>query len=272
MKRLDGRVAVVTGAGSGIGRATALALAERGCRLALVDLNAEGIAESAALAVSASPGGPEPSLHTADVSDEAAVAALPDEVVQAHGAVHVLVNNAGVATAGRFDADDLDLARWIVGINVWGVLHGCHAFLPQLRQADEAHIVNVSSMAAFVGLPQNAVYSMTKGAVRTFSEGLRGELAGAGIGVTTVFPGAINTNIMASSRGAESERLASMANSRLAPLVLQKPEKVARKLVRGIEANRSRVVVGPDAHLLQLASRIAPGRSALLGKVLDRVT
>ena len=266
MENLDGRVAVVTGAGSGIGRAISLALAERGCAMALVDVNQAGLDETGVLINT------HATTHIADVSDRARMSELPDEVVAAHGACNILVNNAGVTAAGRFEADDLDVLRWITYINVWGVVHGCHYFLPTLRKSDEAHIVNMSSMVAFVGLPQNAAYALSKGAVRSFTEALRGELAGSTIGVTAVFPGSIRTNIMHAARGAESERLSAMASSRLAPLILRPPSTVAKGVVRGIEHNRARVVVGLDARLLDITARLVPGRTGLMGRVLDKLT
>jgi NAD(P)-dependent dehydrogenase (short-subunit alcohol dehydrogenase family) len=269
VKTLAGRVAVVTGAGSGIGRATSVLLARRGCDVALVDVDERGLAATARLVHDA---GRRSSTHLADVSDPARMRRLPDEVVDRHGACHVLVNNAGVTTAGRFEDDTLDDLHWIVDINVWGVVHGCRFFLPVLRRADEAHIVNLSSMVAFVGLPQTAAYSLTKGAVRSFTEALRSELVGSGIGVTSVHPGAIRTNLMSGARGAESARLAAMARSRFAPLVLRPPETVAGKIVRAIERNRARAVVGPDAVALDLASRVLPGRSGLVGRLTNRIS
>lgn len=268
MRQLRGRVAVVTGAGSGIGRATARRLAERGCHLALVDVDELGLAGTQAEAEGR---GVKVSVHVADVADAARMAALPGEVVAHHGACHVLVNNAGVTAAGRFRDDRLEDIHWIVDINVFGVVYGCRAFLPHLAEADEAHIVNVSSMVAFVGLPQNAVYSLTKGAVRSFTEGLRGELAGTPIGVTAVFPGAIHTNIMHGARGGEAERLSRMGHSRLAPYLLRSPDTVAARIVRAVERDRARALVGPDAHLLDLFARLVPGRSGLIGRALDRI-
>lgn len=268
MKRLSDRVAVVTGAGSGIGRATSEALAEAGCHLALVDVSAAAMDETA---VAIRRLGREASTHVVDVRDAVAVGALPDAVVTAHGGCHILVNNAGVTSAGPFESESLEDLHWIVDVNVWGVVHGCHAFLPVLRGTDEAHIVNLSSMVGLLGLPQNTSYALTKGAVRSFSEALRNELVTSRIGVTTVFPGAIHTNITSSARGAQASRLAGLGRSRLAPLVMRPPSSVARCIVDAIERDRGRVVVGPDAHLLSAWSRVAPGRAGLVGRLAARL-
>ncbi len=262
---LEGRVAVVTGAGSGIGRATARALDAAGCRVALVDLGEQALAETAAML------GNPTSAHVADVTDEQRMLALAEEVVAAHGAAHVVVNNAGVTAAGRFEDDDLDVLRWLVDVNVWGVVHGCKAFLPVLRAQDAGHVVNLSSMVAFVGLPRNAGYALTKGAVRSFSEALRAELVTSNVGVTSVHPGSIRTNIMASARGSQGALLAELGTSDLAARFLRSPDAVARAIVRGIRRNRARVVVGPDARALDLVARLLPGRSGLVGRAVDRL-
>jgi short-subunit dehydrogenase len=141
-----------------------------------------------------------------------------------------------------------------------------------LRRADEAHIVNLSSMVGLLGLPHNASYSLTKGAVRGFSEALRAELVSTSIGLTAVFPGAIHTGITRAARGAEAARLADLGESRLAPLVMRPPSAVAAAIVRGIERDRARVVVGPDAHALNLFVRALPGRSGLIGRMTNRMT
>jgi short-subunit dehydrogenase len=269
MQRLRGRVAVITGAGSGIGRCAALELADRGCAVALVDVDPVGLA---ATKETVEGRGAKASVHVADVSSDERMAELPDEVLAVHSACHILVNNAGVLTVGRFADETIDNLRWIVGINVFGVLHGCHYFLPVLRAADEAHIVNVSSMAAFAGIPQNAAYSLTKGAVRSFTEALRGELVGTNVGVSTLFPGAVGTDIMERARGAQAERLAAFGRTAIAPYLRRPPEAAARQIVRAIERDRVRVLLGPDARALDVVARVLPGRTGLVGRALDWIT
>jgi NAD(P)-dependent dehydrogenase (short-subunit alcohol dehydrogenase family) len=268
VKDLRGRVAVVTGAGSGIGRATSLALAERGCDVAAVDVVGTAAEETARL-VSAM--GRRCTSHVADVRSLDRMVALADEVEAEHGTCHVLVNNAGVTSAGSFERESLEDLHWIVDINVWGVVHGCRAFLPLLRRSDEAHIVNMSSMVGLLGLPHNVAYSLTKGAVRSFSEALRAELVASRVGLTVVYPGAIHTNITASARGSQAERLAEMGASRLASVAMRPPSAVAKRIVRAVEKDRPRVVVGPDAHLVDLLSRVRPGRSGLIGRMTNRL-
>jgi short-subunit dehydrogenase len=269
VKQLTDRVAVITGAGSGIGRATALELADRGCVLALVDVDPAGL-DASRDAVEGR--GAKATTHVADVSDADRMAELAQEVAADHGTCNILINNAGVLTVGRFADDTLENLRWIIGINLFGVLHGCHHFLPLLRDAEEAHIVNVSSMAAFAGIPQNAAYSLTKGAVRSFSEALRAELAGSNIGVSVLFPGAVGTDIMDRARGAQAARLAAFGRTRIAPYLRRPPEAAARQIVRAIEHDRARVLLGPDARALDLLARALPGRTRLIGRALDLVT
>ena len=256
MKRLAGRVAVVTGAASGIGRALSVALAERGCALALVDLNESGLAESANLARAR---GAKVSTHKADVADRARMERLPAEVLREHGHVHVVVNNAGVSVIGALADQSLDDFAWLMGINFWGVVYGSKLFLPALLAEDEGHIVNISSMFGFVGIPGQISYCSAKYAVRGFSETLLSELSGTRIGVTCVHPGGINTNIVRESRtstGADAEEKTRAVDA--FARWTRSPEKAARVIVRAIERSRPRVRIGFESYLTDWAKRLAP--------------
>lgn len=253
MQRIEGRVAVVTGAASGIGRATAKALAARGCQVAVCDVAEEGLDS---LCAELEDQGRRYSRHRVDVADRERMARFAHEVVAEHGAVHIVVNNAGVALGESIEELSWDDFDWLVGINFWGVVHGCRFFLPQLRAQDEAHIVNISSMFGFGGLPSQGPYCATKAAVRSLTETLHGELGGTRIGVTSVHPGGIATNIVNNARFADAEgkaRAAEMFERRG-----KAPEEVARRIVRAIERNKLRVVICPEAHLFDWAKRLLP--------------
>ena len=259
MQQFIDRTAVVTGAGSGIGRAVSLALAKRGCRLALVDIDAEGLAESARQ-VSAL--GRPVTTHVVDVSDKARMAALPDEVVAAHGAVHVLVNNAGVSVHASFADHSLEDFEWLMGINFWGVVYGCKFFLPHLLRAPEAHVVNISSVFGLLGVPRQASYCASKFAVRGLSETLRIELAKTKVGVTSVHPGGVATNIAAKMRVVGGPE-AIAANERIVKRFknMLPPEVAAEAIVLGIAENRPRVLITRETHVADLLKRVLPGLS-----------
>ncbi len=253
MKEFRSKVAVVTGAASGIGRATALRLAERGCRLVLADIDRDGL-ESIAKEVAEL--GAKTSTHVVDVSSSEQMEAFAGEVEDLYGAVDLLINNAGVALAGTFAEQRLQDLEWLVGINYWGVIYGCHYFLPLLKRQDEAHIVNVSSMFGFLGLPEQSGYCATKAAVRALSESLWAELRQDKIGVTSIHPGCIDTSIVASSRmddDGDRESARELFSLRGAP-----PDAVAVAILRGIEKNKLRVRVRPESVVSEWLKRIFP--------------
>ena len=251
--KLRRRIGVVTGAASGIGRGVALALAERGCTVALVDVNAAGLEESAKLVAGA---GGTATTHLVDVANRAAMEALADEVIRRHGHVHVLVNNAGVAVSGDLDEQSYEDLEWIVGINFWGVVFGCKTFLPYLRLEEEGHIVNLSSLFGFLGVPGSSSYCATKAAVRSLSEALWAELSGTKIGVTSVHPGAIATNIIAAARNISDEDR-QVAQEGFARSGMD-PARAGQLIARAIERNQKRLLLRPEAYIGDWLKRLFP--------------
>jgi short-subunit dehydrogenase len=249
-------VAVVTGAASGIGAALAGTLAQRGCNLALADVNAAGLHDTAA---SARSHGVRVSEHRLDVADADAVAAFPDAVLAEHGRVNVLVNNAGVALGGTFEQVSAADFEWLFSINFWGVVRMTRAFLPLLRREDAAQLVNLSSLFGIIAPPGQVAYAASKFAVRGFSEALRHELEASPIGVTVVHPGGVRTAIATSARHAgmtDAERGAAAKAS--ATLLRLPPEAAAERITRGIERREKRVLVGRDAQQMALVQRMFP--------------
>jgi short-subunit dehydrogenase len=246
MKDLSGRTAAITGAGSGIGRAIALELAERGCKLELADLDEPTVTQ-----VAEATGG---FASVVDVANDPAVTAWAAEV-QDRGGADILVNNAGITVYSTFAGMDHDDVARLMGVNVFGVLHGCRAFLPQLAER-RGHIVTLSSMAGLLGMPMQTTYCASKFAVRGFSAGLRAELAARGVGVTCVLPGTTGTALLAGASGPHPDTTGFMHRSMNRFGV--SPTRVARATVRGIRRNRAEVLVGPDARLLRLAVSLAP--------------
>ena len=253
--RLDGRTAVITGAAGGIGRAIAVSLARRGCNLALADIDEAGLAGTAELA-----SGVNVSRHLLDVADRAAVAEFPDIVAAEHQGVDVLVNNAGVAVGGTFEQVCEEDFEWLFEINFWGVVRMTRAFLPLLRTSNDARVVNISSLYGIVAPPEQAAYAASKFAVRGFSEALRHELEGSGVGVTVVHPGGVNTSIAEKARipaGVTEEEIA-RRRERYRKLLRMPPEVAGETIVRGIERRQPRILVGSDAKVVSLVERMLP--------------
>lgn len=253
MKKLKNRVAVVTGAGSGIGRATALALAEKGCHLALADINTQSLTETADMARER---GVEATEHCVNVGVREEVEKFVKDVESTHQAAHILVNNAGVGLMVGFIDQTIEQIERIVNINLWGVIFGCKFFLPLIMKQDEGHIVNISSLAGITPSPGMATYSLTKFAIRGFTESIRYELDQFNVGVTAVHPGIINTNMIdateyqkSTRRDKDKETFSKHGHS---------PEKVAGKIVKAIEKNQQRVLVGPEAYFADAVKRAFP--------------
>jgi len=255
LMRLEGRTAVITGAGSGIGRAIAVSLARRGCHLALADIDEAGMAVTAELTR-----GVRVSQHCLDVADRAAVAEFPDIVAAEHGGVDVLVNNAGVAVGGTFDQVCEEDFEWLFEINFWGVVRMTRAFLPLLRASGDGRVVNLSSVYGLIAPPEQVAYVASKFAVRGFSEALRHEVEGSGVGVTVVHPGGVNTSIAEKARipaGVTDEEIA-RRRERYRKLLRMPPEIAGETIVRGIERRQSRILVGSDAKVISLIARVLP--------------
>ncbi len=248
--RVEGKVWVVTGAGSGMGRELVLLMRRRGARVAGVDVEADGLAETAALAGA----GDRLSTHVVDITDRAAVDALPAAVVRAHGVIDGLVNNAGIIQP-FVPVVDLDYAtiQRVLEVNLMGTVHMVKAFLPLLLERPEAHVANVSSMGGFFPFPGQTVYGASKAAVKLLTEGLYAELLDTGVRVTAIMPGAVATGIAEHSGVAAPGAGADDTGVRVTTA-----DKAARIMVDGIEKDRLHVYVGPDARLMSLAIRVAP--------------
>jgi NAD(P)-dependent dehydrogenase (short-subunit alcohol dehydrogenase family) len=251
------KVCVVTGAGSGIGRALSLALADQGALLAISDIDASTVAQTARIAASR---GAEVEHYVLDVSDKAAVFVHADAVTERFGTVNLLVNNAGVAASGPFADMSLDDFEWLVGINFWGVVYGCKAFLPKLAESGDGHVVNISSILGMIAAPDLAAYSAAKFAVRGFSESLRQELliARVPVGVSCVHPGGVKTGIARAARTGDQNADALAAT--FDRIAFTSPEKAAQIILRGVLRRRPRILVGPDAHGLELMERLLGAR------------
>ncbi|NGN92943.1 SDR family NAD(P)-dependent oxidoreductase [Nocardioides sp. KC13] len=250
MKSFDDKVVVLTGAGSGIGRALALNLAGRGARLALSDVNEAGLAETVELAKQA--GAREIKSDLLDVADRQAFTAYAEGVIAHFGTVNVVINNAGVALSGRVNDLDWEDIDWIIGIDWWGVVHGTKLFLPALIESGDAHIVNISSLFGLVSMPDQAFYNAAKYAVRGFTEALREEMLidGHKVGVTSVHPGGIKTAVARSARVSAKDDQAATAKFFDEKLAKMEPERAAEIIVKGIEKKQARVLVGLDAHVI----------------------
>ena len=270
VEQLHGRVAAITGAGSGIGRALAVELARAGTHLALSDVDEVGLAETVTKAEGF---GVKVTSARVDVADREAVERWADEVVADHGQVNLVFNNAGVALGATVEGARYEDLHWLIDINFWGVVHGTKAFLPHLKASGTGHVVNISSVFGLLGIPSQSAYNAAKFAVRGFTDALRMELEidPCGVSATTVHPGGIKTNIAKNARMDDS--VTAMADDPeearrdFERLFMTTPEKAARQIVKAVQRNRRRALIGPDAKAIDLVSRLP---AAVVQKVIIR--
>ena len=264
MNEFLGKVAVITGAGSGIGRALAVSLAQQGCNLALADINTESLEQTQVILDSdLFDGSVQVTLHTVDVSQWSDVQALAESVKEQHGRVNLLINNAGVGLGSLFKDASLDDMRWVMDINYWGVVYGCKAFLPLIKKTGGSTIVNVSSVFGLVTVPMSTAYCSSKFAVRGFSDALRHEVGymGSDIKVACAFPSGIKTAIAQNSKvtlHTKSKTSVEQQKTNMEAHFLTTPEQAATDILNGVRKGKSRIKVGKGSTLMDLASRLFP--------------
>jgi NADP-dependent 3-hydroxy acid dehydrogenase YdfG len=271
MEGFAGKVAVVTGAGSGIGQALAIELARSGASVAISDVNTEGLAvtEERLKAI-----GAQVKSDRLDVTEREAFELYADAVKEHFGKINQIYNNAGIAFAGDIEVSGFKDIEKVMDVDFWGVVNGTKVFLPHLIESGDGHIINVSSIFGIFSVPGQGAYNAAKFAVRGFTEALRQEMIAAGhpVKVTTVHPGGIKTNIarnMTTVEGIDKDELSKTFDKKLAST---SPEKAARIILEAVGKNRARVLVGPDAKALDLIVRITgSGYQRLFSSVMSRL-
>lgn len=270
MKKFNRKVAAITGAGSGMGRALAIQLADLGCHLAIADIDREGLEETYNIIGKKAD---EIACFELDVSDRQKVYDFASDAHKHHEHIDIVINNAGISSQISIEAMSYAYFESLMNVNFWGVVYGCKAFLPMLQKRPEAHIVNVSSTFALAAFPNHAAYNASKAAVRSFTETLAAELMGSSIGVSCVIPGAVRTNIVHSSEVHGSSYLSEgnfvndqQLNEKAKALLeayyddesILSAEQAAKIIIDGIKDRKRRILVGPDAFELDELVRRDP--------------
>jgi len=269
MKILKNKTAAVTGAASGIGRMLAVNLAKEGCNLALADINAPGLQETAKLVGNQV----KVTTHIVDVSRREQVFQYANEAAKSHGGVDLIINNAGVALGDFLETVPMEDFEWLMGINFWGVVYGTMAFLPHLKKRPEGHIVNISSINGIITNPNNGPYCAAKFAVKGYTETLAQEMHGTNIHVSCVHPGGIKTNIARNGRvnramfGLTKEKAANLYEEKLFKTTADDAAKI---IISGVKRNKRRILVGADAKFLDLLTRFFPVTAVTLSTVFSR--
>ena len=277
MRSFKGKVAAITGAGSGIGQALAVALAREGCHLALSDINQAGL-DNTVRQVRATPAGRNLTVTTAlvDVSKLPQMQTWARTVQGEHGKVNMIFNNAGVALASTVEGASYADYEWLMGINFWGVVYGTKEFLPLLKQSGDGHIINISSLFGLTAQPTQSAYNASKFAVRGFTESLRQELDAlkCGVSCTSVQPGGIRTNIARAARINDSINQLDMdpdsSPDQFESLLRCPPETAAQAILKAVRRDDRRVLVGNDARVLDVVQRVMPtGYQVIMGRAMQ---
>lgn len=259
MRDLQGKIAVVTGAGSGIGRGLAINLAREGCSLALADVNEAGLVETVNMINNENI---QAKVYRVDVSDRDRVYRFADEVMEAFGKVDIVINNAGVQLKETLEDVTYEDLEWLMGINLHGVIYGSKAFLPYLKKQPMANLVNISSVQGLFTNPNSGPYCTSKFAVRGFTLTLAQELRNTTVKVSCVYPGGVETNIVRNERFHKTSRPEITKEDEAALfekyVVWISADRAARVIIKGIKKNKPRILVGPDAYFYELITRLAP--------------
>lgn len=271
MKNLSGKTVVITGAGSGIGRALAHRLAAGGALLALADLNELGLAET----YESLPTRPvQVNTYRLDVADQKAVYDFADQVIADFGHVDVVINNAGVALSQTIEDMTLEDFRWVMDINFWGVVYGTKAFLQSLKARPQATVINISSVFGLISVPTQGAYNASKFAVRGFTEALRQELAGTTVKALSVHPGGIKTSIARNARfyrapGGDGERTTMVAD--FDRIARTSADDAAATIIKALKQGRERVLIGTDARVIDWVQRLMPSfYTRILGALISQ--
>jgi short-subunit dehydrogenase len=258
MKTFNNRVAAISGAGSGMGRALAKSLAAQGCHLALADIKQAGLEETAVLCRNY---GIRVTTYVVDTSDKEAVYAFAEDTVRDHNEVHMIFNNAGVSLTDTVEHMSYKDFEWLMDINFWGVVYGTKAFLPYLQKAQEAHIINTSSIFGTIAVPSQSAYNASKFAVRGFTYALQMELSDSHVNVSCVQPGGVKTNIARDSRYVASDNSAPTREEFVASfdtIANLTSEQAAEKILKGVKKNKVQILVGKDAQFAAIIERLLP--------------
>lgn len=267
MSPFNGKVAVITGAASGIGRALAVAFAQEGASVAISDVDMNGLAETLRMVEAAGGSG---RTYQVDVGDRDAVFAFADEVQSTQGGADILINNAGVAQMATVDDLTMDDLEWVMKIDYWGMVYGTKAFLPQIKAKGDGYLANVSSIFGIIAVPGQAAYNSAKFAIRGFTEALRHEMKDTSTHIACIHPGGVRTSIVKNARFLQSSTAQDRtdASTNFDKLARTSPEKAAQTILKGLRKRKGRILIGNDARMMDRIQRLFPAKygSIMFGK------